>query len=214
MMIKRAAVLSLLMVAATAIPLKPDDMPRRIKQAEIDSNKDLDEFVQAWNNKDNPKLVKMTDFIINIANEGYQHSISLEKNLKRFVPVLSKLSRSGFPWPMRALAWIIDGNRDNESYYDLETVIQWINKRQAAGVKDNNLSEALAGAKESQDSLQAMADAFVSTIKTLKHDAHNMESLVDAAVKVMDEKSGPFLDRYRDSLVSFSTFRSSLRNNL
>lgn len=211
-MLKGAFVLSLLAGAAIAIPLKPDDMPRRIKQAEIDSNKNLNEFVTAWNNKDKEQLLSMTDFIINIANEGYSHSIGLNTNLKRFIPVLSRLSQSGCPWMMRTVAWLIDGNRDNESYYDLETVIQWITKRQEAGVSDDNLSAALEASKESQDSLQAMADVLVSTIKTLRHDAHNMAPLMETVVKVTNEKSGPFIERYADSIVALNKFRASVNS--
>lgn len=209
-MLKRVVILSMLAGTAVAIPFKPDDMPRRIKQAEIDSNKNLNEFVKAWNDKDKTSLLSMTDFIINIADEGYQHSIGLEKNMQRFIPMLASLSRSGCPWLMRTVAWLIDGNRDNESYYNLETVIQWITKRQTAGVKDDNLTNALDASKESQDSLQAIADALVPTIKILKHDARDMVSLMDDVVKVMNEKSGPFISRYADSLVALNKFRSSI----
>ena len=111
---------------------------------------------------------------------------------------------------MRTVAWLIDGNRDNESYYDLETVIQWITKREAAGVQDDNLSSALADAKESQDSLQAIADILVPTIKTLKHDSHNMVPLMDEVLQVMNEKSGPFISKYADSLVALNKFRASV----
>ena len=209
-MFKLSIVLAIAVVAVSAIPLKPNDMPKRIEQAEKDSNQDLAEFVQAWKSNDKQSVTSMTNFIIKIANSGYEHSIKLNKNFAKMAPILQKLAHSRVPFAMKAVAKLIDGNRDNKSYYDLETVIQWINKRVAAGVQDANLTKAVVAAKESQDALQAMADAFVSTIKTLKTDTSDMAALMDGAIAVMNENSAPFIERFADSLRALNDFRASV----
>lgn len=206
---KTVAILAVLLIAVNAIPLKPDDMPRRIKQAEIDSNKDLDEFVSAWNEKDKDTILDLTTFIIKIAKSGYEHSVQLNKTIKKTHPLLVKLAHSKHTWAMKLVAAILDGNRDNESYYDLETVIQWIQKRQDKGVKNDDLAAALAAAKSSQDHLQTMAWTFVQALKTLRQDASNMTAVMDESAEAIAVHGDPFIAKYGEAMDSLYAFEHS-----
>lgn len=206
------AVVAILFVAVSAIPLKPNDMPWRIKQAEINSNKNLDEFVQAWNEKDHVTVLKLTDFIYKIAKSGQAHSVKLNKTFTKVLPWIYKLSQTNHTGLMRVLAWLIDGNRDNKSYYDLETVIQWVQKRQDKGVEDENLNNVLVSAKSSQYHLQTMAWSFVQAIKQLKQDASNMTEVMRDSAMTMREHSEPFITEFNNVMDSFYKFKKSLGN--
>lgn len=206
-MFKLLMCLAICVMAVNAIPVKPDDMPARIKQAEKDSNQDLQEFVEAWKNNDKEKVANMVQFIIEIAESGFAHSEKLNAQFGRLRSVLERLTRSQTPLMMKLLATLLDGNRDNKSYYDLETVIQWIQKRQAGGVDDELLTKSLAAAKESQASLQTMADSFVHLFKVLRLDTTNMKGLVANSLRVMDENSGPFMSKFDEAIEALTAFQ-------
>ena len=206
-MFKLAIVLAVCLVAVNAIPVKPNDMPARIVNAEKDSNQDLREFVEAWKNNDKASVSKMVQFIIEIAESGFAHSEKLNASFGKLRETLLRLTRSPTPLAMKLLATLLDGNRDNKSYYDLETVIRWIEKRQVAGVQDQLLTQAVTAAKQSQDSLQTMADKFVALFKSLKVDTSNMKEQVTEAVHVMDEKAGPFMAKFEETIEALTAFQ-------
>ena len=205
---KTFIVLSAVLAVALAIPLKPDDMPKRKEQAEKDSNQDLDKFVTAFKNGDGATVGKLTNFIIKIAESGKKHSEQIVPKLMGLQEKLQKVADNGRSWLMTALTELLDGNRDNESYFDLETCIQWIKKRQDKGVKDADLDAGLKAAKESQEHLQKMAGTFVDGIKSMKQDMSNMKQVTDNTSKVMKENKDGFLNRFDDLLKSLKSFQS------
>ena len=206
---KTVALFTILFIAVNAIPLKPNDLQRRMKDAEINSNKDLDRFVEAWNKQDKAAVLEMTTFIIKIAKGGYDHSIQLNKTFEQLYPLLVKLAHSKHTWLMRMVAYIIDGNRDNQSYYDLETVIQWIQKRQDKGVKNDNLVQAHDFAKSSQDHLETMAQTFVKAIKIMRKDASNMTVVMDEVADSISQNGQPFISQYGKAMDQLYLFQQS-----
>lgn len=205
---KTFVVFALVLVAVSAIPLKPNDMELRIKKAADDSSMNLDEFVDAWTNKDKASVRVMTDFIIKIAKSGQDHSVKFTRKFSRMHAFLEKVANRNLNIFMKLLATIIDGNRDNESYYDLETVIQWIEKRQERGVEDANLAKALKAAKESQDHLQTMAGTFVSGIKLIKEHSWTAKDITSYTAQVLREHQQPFLDKYQEAMEALYAFRN------
>ena len=199
------------LVAVHAIPLKRDDMPERIKAADEDSSRGLDEFVRAFNEGDKQVLFEESNFIIDIAKRGQDHSEAFVSKFPKLLAVLKKGANSRFGGNVlvRAIAWLLDGNRDNESYYDLETVIQWIQKRQDKGVQDEDLSTALAAAKESQQHLQNMAGTFVQGIKQIRKEPSTMKQTVDHIIQTVHENEKPFLDKYQETMDALYNYRNT-----
>ena len=205
---KTLVVLSVVLAVAVAIPLKPDDGEKRKQNADKDSSKDLDEFVSAFKNGDGATVGKLTDAIIKIAESGQKHSEQIVPKLTGLQEKLQKVADKGRSWLMKGLAAFLDGNRDNESYYDLETIIQWIKKRQDKGVQDELLTKALQAAKESQDHLQKMAGTFVEGIKSMRQDLSNMKEVNDKTSKTMQDNKDPFLNRFDDCVKALKAFRA------
>ena len=204
---KLLIILSAVLAVSLAIPFRKDDGEKRKQQAEEDSSKDLDEFVSAYKNGDSATLRQLTDFIIKIAESGQEHSEKLVPKLVGLQEKLQKVADKGRSWLMKGLAWLIDGNRDNESYYDLETIIQWVQKRQEQGVNDNDLQEALQAAKESQEHLQTMAGTFVEGIKSMRNDLSNMKEINEKTSRTMAENKDPFLNRFDDCVRALKAFQ-------
>lgn len=202
-------IFALFVVAANAIPLKPNDMPWRIRAADEDSSKNLDKFIQAYNDGDRETVGELTDDIIKIAKEGQDHSIAFTKKFGKLLSVLTRASSNGHRLVVRALAWLIDGNRENKSYYNLETVIQWCEKRQAKlPTPDSDLAVVCENAKASQQHLQNMAGTFVEEIKEIRKHPSNMNASVKKIVEAVDENQRPFLDRYDATMDALYTFRN------
>lgn len=197
------------LVAVNAIPFKRNDMPEKIKAAEEDSSKDLEQFVRAFNEGDKPTLFELSKFIIDIAKRGQDNSKKQSANMSRLLRVLNAGAHRGWLGSLlvRELAWLIDGNRDNESYYDLETVIQWVEKRQARGVHDQDLDRALAAAKESQEHLQNMAGTFVEDIKRIRKEPSAIPEIVDHIVKTVQENDKPHLHKYQEVMDALNNFQ-------
>lgn len=209
-MFKLIVVFVMTLMVVNAIPLRPDDSYRRVVGAVINSEKDLNEFIDALKHNDNQTAAKMVDFILDIAHDGFQHSIKLTATFNKLKPILSKLSSAPVGLPMKMLATLIDGNRDNKPYYDLETVIEWICKCQAHGIDDELLNTALKAAEESQDSLREMSDSFVNAIKAIRISTKDMGPLMKHTLEIIDAKSGPFINKFQEAINALTAFRAKL----
>lgn len=206
---KFVIILAIVVVAVNAIPFKPNDMPKWIKKAEEDSSKNLNEFVTAFNEHDTETLSKLTNEIIEIAKKGQNHSIDFVSKFPKLLRLM-KASSERHGIIVRALAFLIDGNRDNESYYVLETLIQWIEKRQEQGVSDPDLTKALAAAKASQEHLQNMAGTFVEGVKQIRKEPSNSRQIVAHIVKTTEENEKPFLDKYQEAMDAMNNFLTTV----
>lgn len=203
--------LALLLAVATAIPFKKDDYESRMKQAEADAKKDLYEFLAAYKADDAPILAYLTEPIIKIAESGKKHSEELIPKLQKVQEKLTRVSELGHSVLMKALAFLIDGNRDNKSYTDLETIIQWTRLRINRNATDPHLAGANVAAKQSQDCLQLMAGTFVEGIKTMKKDLSNMHEINVHTGQVFANNKDCFLDKFDEALANLKAFRDDVQ---
>ena len=197
----RIAVILMLVVAVTAWPLKPDDKELRMKECEATSVKDLDAFNLAWTAKDQKKLAELTDDIINVLVEAQDNNVKLNRKMKPVIRLLDELSKPRRLLPIkflrtRALSLltnILDGNRDNLSYYRLESVRLWLEKRMTAEVAESvpEFVSAKTHVTAARDALEEMASTFVSGLKTVKDESGHIigtdhDAIRDAIVKIVE----------------------------
>lgn len=190
---------------ASCWPIIPDDKQQRIREAEEIASKDLDAFRTAWNNKDYRLLAIYTEDCLKAVEEAHNHNKVLVPGLSAVVKGLTKLTE----WKaakfirMRLLQLLTnaaDGNRDNLSYYRLDAVRMWVERRSFADVKE--LKDAGASATAARDALENMASTLVAALKTIKVETSKVGKEDDELIretgrkvaKVVSENKQPLLD--------------------
>ena len=190
---------------AAAWLIKPDDKELRIREAEEIASRDLDTFKKAVADNDKETLKELTRKIIDVAWEAKENSEKLVAKLAPLLKVLKQLtSETRLPLPLasvlqflklRALHLLtsaLDGNRDNLSYYRLDAVREWLERRtREDGAKDViELKEAHTSAVKARDALETMASTLVAGLKEIKEETSvitndNFEKIRAAAEKIV-----------------------------
>lgn len=206
---KFAISFAVLLAVASALPWR-NDYEKRMKQAEVDATSDLYEFIAAYKNNDSETLRVLTDKIVEIAESGKKHSEQIVPALEKLQETMAKVGERGYSHLMKAIAWFIDGKRDNESYADLETIIRWTRKRIDRGAVDETLAAANVAAKEAQDKLQLMAGTLVEGVKELRKDISNMREINAHIGRVFANNKDAFLDKFEEALANLKAFRNNV----
>lgn len=173
--------LSCFVAAAVAWPLKPDDKAQRMREADEIADKNLDAWKEAVRNADkSTRLSDLTLEIVETVREAQQNNVKLNRGMVPLMTIMNHLARptSALLQPLsflklRALSLLthlLDGNRDNFSYYRLEGVREWIERRtQEDGIQNmEQLTQAHNSVIEARDALERMASTFVAALKHIK----------------------------------------------
>ena len=168
---------------AAAWPIKPDDKELRIREAEEIASRDLDTFKKAVAENDKAKLAQLTLDVIDVVREAQENNKKLTAKLSPLLKVLKELtSETRQPLPLESaiqflklralhlLTSALDGNRDNLSYYRLDAVREWLERRtNDDGAKDvTELKNAHTYVVEARDALETMASTLVAGLKEIK----------------------------------------------
>ena len=214
------ALLSLLVVSAAAWRLKPDDTEKLKRQLEETANADLEAFASG-NHESRSKLYQPVKEILEAVEKNNA------KVLKGLEPVEGKLVKLSTGEErsrlrnllLKALTSFIDGNRDNFSYYKLDAVREWADRRlnllsEAAGSvggrSDDAESQTLIRlrdlATEARDHLDTMAQAFVKGVKAIKEEASQddpdrqvMQQTAEGVIAVSDANKPQLLKATADA---------------
>ena len=213
---KTIAILALvccIAMTATAWPLKHDDKEQRMEEAEQIAGWELEQFKQAVASNDNVALARMTNYAIDVLKEAQANNQKLNRVMPPLMQVLKRLTSTEHillrpmlaPLKLRALhllTTVLDGNRDNLSYYRLEAVREWIERRtKEDGIKDSqDFADSHASVIAARDALEAMASTFVAGLKDLKEetshifreDRQKIKMIADNIIAVAQE-NGPVM---------------------
>ena len=160
-----------LAVAVTAIPLKKDDTPQLKKEKEETVQGRLQEFVSG----DASSRTQLYQPILDILNAVQKNNKKVTGALEPVQNVMEKLAQGDHfrflkDAGLRVITTIIDGNRDNFSYYKLDAVKEWADKRaqQVDGPEVETLRTISRQATDARDALDSMAQVFVKGVKAIK----------------------------------------------
>lgn len=175
-------------VSVSCIPLKPDDTPKLKKEMENIANNRL----QEWNQKNGDKTAaaEMLVDLLKTLQKAETNNNKALPGIEKLTEKMAKLDAKGMDsfWGsngLRALTAVVDGNRDNISYYTFEAARLWIEKRLPAtkNIKAQ-LEEAMKLIITARDALDSQAQVFVKSIKNIrewtKHASQNAEKIRSA----------------------------------
>lgn len=135
----------------------------------------MQDFIDAARKGDAASKNKMADFtaeIVTVLKDGQDNNRKID-GLRPIIDSIISLSSGSMRFLRMRLLWFvtsaIDGNRDNKSYYRLDSGRDWIERR--ANYTDSELRGKLLDAQtsivEGRDALETMAVTFVKGIKTI-----------------------------------------------
>ena len=169
-----------------------DDKAQRVKEAEEAAALHLQEFIDAAQKKETTSRTKLADYtaeITAVLKDGQGNNHKLTDRLQPIINSIVSLSSGRFRFMRMRSLWFlssaIDGNRDNKSYYRLDSGREWIDRR--VNHTDPDLKEKLLDAQKSidegRDALKTMAVTFVQGIKTIRSEtAKRAEALWKAGM--------------------------------
>ena len=157
---------------ASAIPLKKDDTPQLKEEGEFFASDRLQEFKDAA--KNNGDLTSFFQDLLDYIEKAHKNNPKLLSKIKIIVGQMKLITILGInrisSHQLHALAWAVDGNRDNVSYYVLDYSAKWIEQRldsvsdtvkaRMQVIRDNIVT--------ARDTLDANAQVFVKGIKDIK----------------------------------------------
>ena len=119
-------------------------------------------------------MADYTGEIVAVLKDGQENNHKLTSRLQPIIDTIVNLSTGRMRFfRMRSLWFMtsaIDGNRDNKSYYRLDSGREWIERR--VNHTDGDLKRRLLDAQrtivEGRDALESMAVTFVQGIKTIR----------------------------------------------
>ena len=203
------------MASAIAWPIKPDDKEQRIREAEEIASKNLETFKDAVAKQWPGKMAELTLDVIPYLEEAQGNNRKLNKLLAPVITVLNKLanpSRGPLAPPinflklraLQLLSNLIDGNRDNLSYYRLDAIRMWIERRTGDdGAKDvQELKDAGKAVVAARDALEAMASTFVAGLKEIKEETRHILHEDHARIKAIAGKILQTANDNKDVLIS------------
>lgn len=146
-------------------------------------------------------MSNFTGEIVAVLKDGQANNRKLTDRLQPIINSIVSLSSGRFRFMrMRSLWFVtsaIDGNRDNKSYYRLDSGREWIERR--ANHTDPELKNKLLDAQQSivqgRDALESMAVTFVQGVKTIRAETSKRpgkedDDLILKTVQQMQESAG------------------------
>ena len=161
----------------TAIPLKKDDTPELKAEGEKFASDKLQEFKTAASKSSDPKnLQEFFNDLLVYVRRAQANNVKLTKGISKIVNRMKDITangitlRNGAGHRLHLLTTIIDGNRDNISYYVLDYASQWIEKRleSVSGELKSQLSSIKQDIEIARDTLDKNAQTFVKGVKDIK----------------------------------------------
>lgn len=194
---------------------KLNDEIWRSREAKNFATKDVGKFVQAWTSqpRDNETLESLTESILIISTEGIKHAKTYIKKLRKHYLLLKSASLIPTKYPINALISIIEANRNHEAFYDLETLIQWIDERINAGIQSDYFTSALKTAYSARSHVEKLNGAFVDGMDMMKEHSWTTKRVLNKMKNVLNEHKKPYLHDYIQAHDYILFFQRSLRNN-
>lgn len=176
-----ALVFLVVVVVATAIPIKPDDTPKLMKEGEAFASARLDEFNQVA--AADGDLSGFFGDLLKYITKAQKNNEPLLKKIAFIVGRMKAITSGGISRigsiRLHALMVLVDGNRDNVSYYVLDFSSQWLERRVSSATNTDNvkkmMEETNADIKLARDTLDAGAQKFVQGVKRLRELSANMK---------------------------------------
>jgi len=159
---------------AKAIRFMPSDKAYWEGQVPILSDKDLDKFEAAAQAKDRSALNSEVVALKDIVAEAQENNKKLVPQITKLVTWINDLAQNSDKWfrptALRSLVILIDGNRDNKSYYLLDAAREWIEKRLSlvGGQLQNDFRSAQNQIVDARDTLDDNAQIFVRGVKDIR----------------------------------------------
>ena len=162
---------------ASAVPLKKDDTPKLKEEGERFASDRLEVFKNAAEN--NEDLTTFFKDLLEYVKKAQTNNKKLTTGIKVIAAQLKLITILGInpasSLQLHALAWTIDGNRDNVSYYVLDYAAKWVQNR-LDSVSDTDVKAKmqviLDNIVTARDTLDANAQIFVKGIKDIKEWTH------------------------------------------
>lgn len=168
------SIVCILLVAVTcsAWKLKPDDTPRLEQEREEFAAKNLESFV-AGDEAARTSFYKEAGDILKAVQKNNDNVLGNSEPVERLMVKLSSGGLFDFVQMrvLQLLTNLIDGNRDNFSYYKLDAVREAAQRRLDAGVSGEEaetLQKLVKETTEARDALDTTAQAFVKGVKKIK----------------------------------------------
>lgn len=207
-----------------------DDKAQRVKEAEEAAALHLQEFIDAAQKNDTTSRTRLADYtgeIVSVLKDGQINNRKLTDRLQPIINSIVNLSSGRLRFMrMRSLWFItsaIDGNRDNKSYYRLDSGREWIERR--INYTDPALKDKLLDAQktivEGRDALETMAVTFVQGIKTIraetaKRPGTESDEVIENAAKQMQESSGNktvLIEKTDEAIQKLESIEKDLRSS-
>jgi len=159
---------------AKAVRFMPSDKAYWEGQVPILSDKDLDKFEAAALAKDRTALNAQTIALEDIVKEAQENNKKLVPQITKLVTWINDLAQNSDKWfrptMLRSLVVMIDGNRDNKSYYLLDAAREWIEKRLRliGGQLQTDFRTAQNQIVDARDTLDDNAQIFVRGVKDIR----------------------------------------------
>ena len=178
----------------TAIPLKKDDTPQLKAEGEKFASDKLQEFKAAASQSSDPQNLKefFNDLLVYV-QKAQKNNEKLTKGIGFIVKRMKAITANGISLRNRAghrlhvLTTLVDGNRDNVSYYVLDYASQWIEKRleSVSGELKSIMSDIRDDIVTARDRLDNNAQVFVKGVKDIMGWTTFMQGPNNAS-KIMD----------------------------
>ena len=181
-----------------------DDKAQRVKEAEEAAALHLQEFIDAAKKNDSGSRNQLADYtgeIISVLKDGQENNVRIADRLQPVINSIVNLSTGRLRFMRMRSLWFltaaIDGNRDNKSYYRLDSGREWIERR--VNHTDQGLKEKLLEAQKTiidgRDALETMAVTFVAGIKTIRAETSKRpgtenDTLIEETAKQMQSCFG------------------------
>ena len=212
-----------LIAVSAAWPVKPDDYKKFEQKAEEISQKDLEDYQVAVKAGDRQTQAKLVQDAIKVLEEAQANNQKLDKGMLPLMEFLNRMShgshlkvlRMAF---LRFLSNLIDGNRDNKSYFLLQGVEKWAEKRPG----EPEVAAAGQDAKEAKEHLDTMAGTFVKGIKaikeetshTFKEDEEKIRGITENIVATAKENSPLMIKKTEQAITELKNLLSRLQSGV
>jgi len=153
--------------------LNCDDKAYWEAQVPIIAAKDLDKFLAAAKEGDKKSIGNLFQSLLSTVKSAQANNEVLLPRIKWIVTRTAAFANSDLGVFQRAglysLVRLVNGKRDNKSYYTLDAVREWITRRLSSvtGKLNADMTDVQARAVDSRDFLDSHAQVFVAGIKEL-----------------------------------------------
>ena len=207
------AILFALVAVSSAFPIKPDDYAKFEQEAEKIANADVGAWGTAAEMGDRMTRVSLIEKAIKILEEAQENNKKLDSKMLPLMEKMQGMANKGHTWLLDGLAKLIDGNRDNKSYFLLQGVEKWAEKRASTG--EPEVASAGKHAKAAKEHLDKMAGTFVKGVKDIKANSGNkakLQEITANTVKTAKENSPKMISETDAALRDLKTLRDNVQS--